>query len=300
MNSPSDLSFRFFLDSNFVIEPVGDKPADQKVENSQRHRRHVKVKAERAQRYPNVYTSMKVNNKLKTIRPGKLKTIRPDVKKTTKKSKMKVTERNLRTTSDRRKIKMTKKPEMAKTTKKLRAKDTTKKPQTGETMKRWKAKEVTKKPEMGITTKKLKAKDGWRTATTTTTVATTTMIARKKTKEPAMETSMKSEAGEVKRNLKLKSTFKAMKTTKMSGRGKSMKPRATVKRKGMTMKPRKVTTMMLSGERVKRAANDTKTTPEKKPMTSGVSGQKCILHLSLVALISIVMKSKFELRLLMV
>lgn len=188
---------------------------------------------------------------------------------------------------------MTKKPEMAKTTNKLIAKDTTKKPQTGKTMKRWKAKEVTKKPEMGITTKKLKAKEGWRTATTTTTLATTTMIARKKTKEPAMETSMKSEAGEVKRNLKSKSPSKEMKTTKMSGRGKSMKPRATVKKKRMTMKPRKVTTMMLSGERVKRAANDTKTSPKPNgPMkTSGVSGQKCLLHFSLVALISIVMKS---------
>merc|ERR1711910_16402 len=92
---------------------------------------------------------------------------------------------------------------------------TTKNPQMGETMKKLKAKKKTN--QAGIT-KSRKFKE--RAPTTTT--KTTTIIARKKTKEPAMETSMKSEAGEVKRNLKLKSTSKEMKTTKMSGRRKSM------------------------------------------------------------------------------
>ena len=108
MNSPSDLSFRFFLDSNFVIEPLGDKPADQKVENSQRHRRHVKVKAERAQRYPNVYTTMKVNNKVKTTTTTTATPANPTTT-TTKKSKIKVTKGNLRPNSKRTKIRITKK-----------------------------------------------------------------------------------------------------------------------------------------------------------------------------------------------
>ena len=300
----------FFLDFYFVIVPVEDETADHKVENSQSNKRHVRSGAERAKRYANVYTTMKANKKWKTIKL--------EAKKTTKKSKIKVTKRrNLRPTTKWTKIKMTKKSEMAETMKKLRATTTTtttatttKNPQMGETMKKLKAKKMTKKPKMGETAKKLKANEKTNQAgitksrkfkerAPTTTTKTTTIIARKKTKEPAMETSMKSEAGEVKRNLTLKSTSKAMKKTKMSGRGKSIKPRATVKKNRRTMKPGKVTTMMLGGERVKRAANDTDK-PNDPTTTSGASGQNCLLPLSLIALVSIDMKSKFESRLSMV
>jgi len=271
--------------------PVEDETADHKVESSQRNKRNVRSGAERAKRYANAYTTTKANNKWKTTKL--------EAKKTTKKSKIKVTKRrNLRPTSKRTKRKMTKKPEMAETMKKFRATTTDTTITTKETMKKLKAKKMTKKPEMGETAKKLMAKEKANKPAIAKSgkgkdrAPTTTMAARKKTKEPAMETSIKSEEGEIKRNLKLKSTSKAMKKTKMSGRGKSMKPRATVKTKGMTMKPGKVTTMMLGGERVKRAANDTKTTPKPNgPMTSGVSDQKFLLPLSLMALISIVMKS---------
>ena len=295
---------------------VGDEPSDHKIENSQRNKRNVKVGAKRGKRYPNVYTTIKVNNKVKTTT-----TTTTPTTTTTKKSKIKVTKRNLRPTSKRTKIRMTKKTEMAETMKKLRATTTdtivtttttttTKNPQMGETMKKLKAKKMTKKPKMGETAKKLKANEKTNQAgitksrkfkerAPTTTTKTTTIIARKKTKEPAMETSMKSEAGEVKRNLTLKSTSKAMKKTKMSGRGKSIKPRATVKKNRRTMKPGKVTTMMLGGERVKRAANDTDK-PNDPTTTSGASGQNCLLPLSLIALVSIDMKSKFESRLSMV
>jgi hypothetical protein len=289
---------------SITTSPTIIRRADHKVESSQRNKRHVRSGAERAKRYANVYTTMKANNKWKTIKL--------EANKTTKNSKIKVTKRrNLRPTSTKTKRKMTKKPQMAETRKKLRATTTdttitttttttTKNPQMGETMKKLKAKKMTKKPEMGETAKKLMAKEkankpvmaksGKSKDRAPTTATTTTMIARKKTKEPAMETSTKFKAGKVSRDLKLKSTSQAMKKTKMSGRGKSMKPRATVKKNGMTMKPGKVTTMMLGGERVKRAANDTDK-PNDPTTTSGVSVQKCLLPLSLIALVSIVMKS---------
>ena len=244
--------------------PVGDETLDHKVENSQRNKRHARIEAERAKRYANVYTTMKANKKWKTMKL--------EVKKTTKKSKIRVTKRrNLRLTSKRTKIKMTKKPEMAETMKKLgvtttTTTTTTEKPQMGETMRKLKTikVKVTKKPKMGETAKTLKANEI--------------------TKKPGIAT----RAGEVKKNLKVNSTMKAMKKTKMP-RMKSMKPRTTLKVKGMTMKPGKETTMRLGGGRIKREANGT--VADGPTTKSGTSGQKCLFPLTLLAVVSIVMKS---------
>jgi hypothetical protein len=241
---------------------VGDETADHKIENSQRNKRNVKAGAERAKRYPNVYTTMKVNNKVRTTTTT---TTTPTT--TTKKPTIKVTKRNLRAISRRTNIKRTKKPETAETMKKLRAtifdtttttKATTKKSQMGETMKKLKAKKVTKKPEIGETVKKRKRKEI--------------------TKMPGI-----TKLG------KANSTIKIMKKTKMPKMRKSMKPRATLKGKRMTMKPGKATTMTLGGGRVKRAANVTE--GNDPPTTSGASGQECLFLLSLLEVVSIVIKS---------
>ena len=81
--------------------------------------------------------------------------------------------------------------------------------------------------------------------------------------------------------------MKAMKKTKMP-RMKSMRPKSTLKVKGMTMKPGKETTRLVGG-RIKRQANGT--VADSPTTKSGTSGQKCLFPLTLLAVVSIVMKS---------
>ena len=250
-----------------------------------------------------MYTTIKVNNKVKTTTTTTASPANPTTT-TTKKSKIRVTKRNLRPNSKKTKIRITKKLRATTTDTITTTTTTTRNTKMGKTMKKLKAKVVTKIPETGETVKKLKAKeiikksriekfDSWRFGSSTmNSNVKSTMNAMKMTKEPVMETSMKS--GGVKRNLKVNSTMMAMKKTMVPGMRKSMKPRATLKVKRMTMKPGKGTAMRLGGERIKRQANETEPTegnPEPEPTTSAASGQKCLFPLSLFAVVSIVMKS---------